>query len=112
MNPPGIVRFTALYMAAVFSILVTGCVLIAHEISDKFRQIVASPTGNHWISVSILSGLIFLVFLIFFAYAMRSKRIARAMKAEKPFLWSVLLVISTCLMTGLILMVYVLRYNA
>jgi hypothetical protein len=99
-------------MAAVFSILVTGCILIAHEISDQFRQIVASPTGNHWISVSILSGLIFLVFLIFFAYATRSERIARPMKAEKPFLWSVILVISTILMAGLILMVYILRYSA
>ena len=112
MIPTGIVRFTALFMAAVFSVLLTGSILIAHEISDPLRQVFVSLTGHHWITVSILSGLIFIAFLLFFAYAIRSERIARVMKADRPFMWSVLLVISTLLMTGLVLAVYVLRYNA
>jgi hypothetical protein len=112
MKPPAIVRFTALYIAAVFSILLTGCILIAHNISAPFRQVLVSLTGHHWITVSILSVLIYLVFLIFFAYAVRSDRVARLMKADKPFLWSVFLVISITLMTGSILVVYLLHYNA
>jgi hypothetical protein len=112
MNTPGIIRLTALYMAAVFSILLTGCILIAHDISDQFRQVLVSLTGHHWITMSILSILIYLVFLIFFAYAVRSERVARLMKADKPFLWSVLLALSIVLMTGSILFVYVLQYTA
>ena len=42
MNPLAIVRFTALYIAAVFSILLTGCILIAHDISAPFRQVLVS----------------------------------------------------------------------
>ena len=63
MNPLAIVRFTALYIAAVFSILLTGCILIAHDISAPFRQVLVSLTGHHWITVSILSVLIYLAFL-------------------------------------------------
>jgi hypothetical protein len=112
MNPPAIVRFTALYIAAVFSILFTGLILIAHDISAPFRQVLVSLTGHHWITVSILSVLVYLVSIVFFAYAVRSERVARLMKADKPFLWSVLLVISIALMTGSILAVYILHYTA
>jgi hypothetical protein len=99
-------------MAAVFSILLTGCILIAHDISDPFRQVLVGLTGHHWITVSILSALIYLVFLVFFAYVVRSERFARLMKADNPFLWSVLLVSSIVLMTGIILVVYILKYAA
>ena len=112
MNPSGIVRFTALYIAAVFSILLTGGMLIAHEISEQFRQVLVSLTGHHWITVSILSALIFIALLFTFAFATRSRRIASVLKADRPFLWSVLLVISTALMTGVILTMYILHYNA
>lgn len=112
MNPPGIVRFTALYMAAVCTVLLTGCILIAHDISEEFRQVLVSLTGHHWTTVSILSALIFITFLLFFSYAVRSERVARVMKAEQSFLWSVILAISTILMTGSVLVIYVLQYNA
>jgi len=39
-----------------------------------------------------------------------SERIAEWMKAGEPFLWSVLLVIVTFLMTGLNLVVYIVHY--
>ena len=110
MNLSGIVRLTALYLAGVFSVLVIGSVMIAHEISNPFRQILVSLTGHHWVTVSILSIPIFLFLLIFFSFVVRSENAVRTLKADAPVFWAGILVIVTILMIGIDIIVYILHY--
>ncbi|MDD1714733.1 MAG: hypothetical protein LUQ61_05665 [Methanoregulaceae archaeon] len=110
MRPSGVVRFTSYCIAATVTIFLIGLLTIVHEYSGQFRQILVSLTGHHWTTMSILTGLIFIGLIFIFSVASRSERIAEWMKADKPFLWSVLLVIVTFLMTGLNLVVYILHY--
>lgn len=37
-------------IAAVITIFLTGCIIIAHDISKDFRQSLTALTGHHWIT--------------------------------------------------------------
>ena len=49
--------------SAAITIFLTGCIIIAHEVSTDFRQSLVAPTGNHWISFRHDSNSIICVYL-------------------------------------------------
>jgi hypothetical protein len=48
--------------SAVITIFFTGCIIIAHDVSTNFKQSLASLTGHHWISVSVITIVLFVLF--------------------------------------------------
>ena len=45
--------------SATITIFITGCIIIAHDMSKDLRQSLAALTGHHWISVSVIAIVLF-----------------------------------------------------
>jgi amino acid transporter len=82
-------------LSASGTIFITGCVIIAHEISNEFRNSLSNLTGHHWVSVSLVAVILFFLFSILF---LGSKRLAKILKADDLSLWSNALTVITLVM--------------
>jgi len=81
--------------SAVITIFFTGCVIIAHDVSTNFKQSLASLTGHHWISVSVIT---IVLFVLFSGLLMSSKSARKTLKADDVGLWSTTLIAVTLIM--------------
>ncbi len=81
--------------SAGITIFLTGCIIIAHEVSTDFRQTVVALTGNHWISVSVIATVLF-VFIS--GLLMGSKSLRKSLRVYNVRLWSIALVDVTLIM--------------
>ena len=47
--------------SAAITIFLTGCIIIAHDVSDDFKQSLVALTGHHWLSVSVIAMVLFVL---------------------------------------------------
>lgn len=111
MNSSLKIRLTGMYQATTFTIFIIGSVIIASEVSASIHQILASLTGNQWLTVSILTVIIYVLLLVFFSLLARYKRIPAAIRPDNPLLWSAFLIIITLLMIVSSLVILIMKYH-
>jgi hypothetical protein len=72
-------------VSAAITIFLTGCIIIAHEVSTDFRQSLVALTGNHWISFSMIT----IVLFVFTAgLLMSSTSLRKFLRVHNVRLWS------------------------
>lgn len=81
--------------SAAVTIFFSGCIIIAHSISNDLKQSLAALTGHHWISVSIIS---IILFVLSSGILLSSKSTRRTLRAYNIELWSTTLVVVTLIM--------------
>jgi len=81
--------------AAVITIFLTGCIIITHDLSADFRQSLAALTGHHWISVSIIT---IILFILFSGLLLGSKGARKSLRVYDIRLWSTALMVMTLVM--------------
>lgn len=86
--------------SAAITIFLTGCIIIAHDVSPEFRQSLAAFTGHHWISVSLIATVLF---VLTSGLLNSSKNAKKSLRVCDISLWSTALIGATLIMTMLIL---------
>jgi hypothetical protein len=81
--------------SAAITIFLTGSIIIAHDLSKYFRQSLASLTGHHWISVSMITVILFVLCSGFLLGLETAKKFLRVDNAR---LWSTALIAVTLIM--------------
>jgi hypothetical protein len=71
--------------SAAITIFLTGCIIIAHEVSTDFRQSFVALTGNHWISLSVIA---IVLFVFISGLLMGSKSLRKSLRVYNVRLWS------------------------
>lgn len=101
-------RASATFIAsAAITIFLTGCIIIAHDISNQFRQSLAALTGHHWISVSVIA---IVLFMLFSGLMLGSKNTSKALKVYDLRLWSTFMIAVTLIMILGILAVLITQF--
>lgn len=95
--------------SATISIFLTGCVVIVHDLSPDFKQLLVTLTGHHWISVSII---IIVLFALFSGLLLGSKSAEKSLRVYDVKLWSTALIVVTLIMMLGIFAELVARYLA
>jgi len=81
--------------SAAITIFLTGCIIIAHDLSTDFRQSLAALTGHHWISVSLI---IVVLFVLFSGFLLGSKSARKYLRVYDARFWSTALIAVTLIM--------------
>lgn len=81
--------------SATIAVFLTGCIVIAHDLSADFKQFLITLTGHHWISVSVIMIVLFALFSGLFS---GSESIRKFMRVYDVRMWSTALLIVTLLM--------------
>ena len=81
--------------SAAITIFLTGCIIIAHEVSTDFRQSLVALTGNHWISFSMIA---IVLFVFTSGLLMGSKSLRKSLRVYNVRLWSTALMGVTLIM--------------
>ncbi|WP_440945271.1 hypothetical protein ACSAZL_14115 [Methanosarcina sp. T3] len=81
--------------AAVITIFLTGCIIITHDLSTGFRQPLAELTGHHWISVSIIT---IILFVLSSGLLLGSKSVRKSLRVYDAGLWSTALMVVTLIL--------------
>lgn len=98
----------AIFIAsATIAVFLTGCIIIAHDLSADFKQFLITLTGHHWTSVSVIMILLFALFSGLFS---GSESMRKFMRVYDVRMWSTALLIVTLLMMLGILVELVARY--
>ena len=86
--------------SASITVFLTGFIIITHDLSAGFRESLAELTGNHWISVSIIT----LILFVFFSWLLLgSKSVRKSLKVYDVSLWSnALTVVTLTLIIGIL----------
>ncbi|HIH93752.1 TPA: hypothetical protein HA338_06820 [Methanosarcina acetivorans] len=70
--------------SASITVFLIGCTIIIHDLSAGFRQSLAELTGHHWISVSIIT---IILFMLSSGLLLGSKSVRKSLKAYDVGLW-------------------------
>jgi len=81
--------------AAAITIFLTGWVIIVHDASPDFKQFLVLLTGHHWISVSLISIVLFLLSL---GFLLGSDSARKSLRVNDAKLWSSALIAVTLIM--------------
>lgn len=81
--------------SATITIFLTGCIIIAHDVSTGFRQSLASLSGHHWISVSMIA---IILFVLSSGLLLGSKSVRKLLRVYNVRLWSTALIAVTLIM--------------
>ena len=86
----------ATFMAsATIAIFLTGCIIIAHDLSTDFKQFLVALTGHHWISVSLI---VIILFVLCLELLLISKSARKFLRVYDIRLWSTALMAVTLIM--------------
>ena len=88
--------------SATITIFLTGGIIIAHDLSKDFRQLLASLTGHHWISVSMI---VIILFVLCSGLLLGLETAREFLKVNDAKLWSTSLIAVTLIMIIVILAV-------
>lgn len=95
--------------SATITVFLSGCIIIAHDLSPDLRQFLVELTGHHWISVSLIT----IISFAFFTVILISSKSARAsLRVNNIRLWAAALTAVTLVMILGILAELVARYLA
>jgi hypothetical protein len=81
--------------SATVTIFLTGCIIIAHDISKDLRQSLAALTSHHWISVSVIA---IVLFVLTSGLLIGSKSLRKSLRVYDVKLWSTTLMTVTLIM--------------
>jgi len=81
--------------SATIAVFLTGCIIIAHDLSPGFRQMLVTLTGHHWTSVSVI---IIVLFALFSGFLSSSESARKSLRVYDVRLWSTALLTMTLLM--------------
>jgi len=95
--------------SATIAIFLTGCIIIAHDLSPDFKQLLVTLTGHHWTSVSII---MVVLFALFSGLLLGSHSIRKSLRVYDVKLWSTALIAVTLIMTLGILIELTVRFLA
>jgi hypothetical protein len=95
--------------SAAVTIFLTGCIIIAHEVSKDLRQSLVALTGNHWISVSVIAVVLF---VLSSGLLQGSKNARKSLRVYDVRLWSTALMAVTLIMMLGILAVLIAQFLA
>ncbi len=82
-------------VSAAITIFLTGCLIIFHDLSPGFREFLATLTGHHWLSVSLITVVLF---LLSSGLLLGSKNARKVLRAHDAGLWSAVLIAVTLIM--------------
>lgn len=101
---------SAIFIAsATIAIFITGCIIITHNLFSNFKQLLATLTGHHWTSVSVV---IIVLFVLFSGLLSSSEKVKGFLRVYDVKLWSHALLAVTLLMILGIFTELVSRYLA
>jgi hypothetical protein len=95
--------------SATIAIFLTGCIIIAHDLSPDFKQLLVTLTGHHWTSVSII---MVVLFALFSGLLLGSHGARKSLRVCDVKLWSTALMAVTLIMTLGILIELTVRFLA
>lgn len=86
----------AIFIAsATIAVFLTGCIIIAHDLSPDFKQLLVTLTGHHWTSVSLI---VIVLFALFTGLLSSSESLRNSLRVYDVRLWSTALLAVTILM--------------
>lgn len=91
-------------LSAAVTILITGIIIIAHDLSGGFKQFLIDLTGHHWTSVSIIAAVLFIMISLL---VLSSEKLGTLLKANDLKIWSRGLAAATLLAILGTFMVYI-----
>lgn len=97
------------FASAAITVFLTGCIIIAHDLSPDLRQFLVDLTGHHWISVSLIT---IILFVLFTGILISSKNARASLRVNNIRLWAAALTAVTLIMILGILAELVARYLA
>ncbi len=100
-------RSATFIASATIAVFLTGCIIIYHDISPGFRQLLVTLTGHHWTSVSLI---IIVLFALFSGLLSSSESARKSLRLYDLRLWSTALLAVTLLMMLGILTVLTVRF--
>jgi uncharacterized membrane protein YkvI len=83
------------FASASITVFLTGCIVIAHDLSPDFKQFLVSLTGHHWTSVSLIT---IVLFVLCMGLLLASKGARKFLRVYNIRLWSTALVAVTLIM--------------
>lgn len=81
--------------SATITVFLSGCIIIAHDLSPDFRQFLVGLTGHHWISVSLITIMLFSLSTGIF---ISSKSTGESLRVNNIRLWATALTAVTLIM--------------
>jgi hypothetical protein len=81
--------------SATIAVFLTGCIVIAHDLSANFKQLLVSLTGHHWTSVSLI---IIVLFALLSGLLSSSESARGILRVYNVRLWSTAMLAVTLLM--------------
>lgn len=96
-------------LSAAATILITGGIIVAHDVSTEFKQFLIDMTGHHWVSESVIATVIFPLISLFLIV---SGRLSTLMKADDLKIWSRGLMAATLMAILGTFIVYIYTYLA
>lgn len=97
------------FASATITVFLSGCIIIAHDLLPNFRQFLVELTDHHWISVSLMT---IILFLLFTGILVSSKSARESLRVNNIRLWAAALTAVTLIMILGILVELVARYLA
>ena len=79
-------------LSAAATIVITGGIIAAHDVSKEFKQFLTDMTGHHWVSVSLIA---LVVFLLTSTFMLSSVKLGTLLKGDDLRIWSRGLVAAT-----------------
>lgn len=95
--------------SATIAVFLTGCIIITHDISPGFKQLLVLLTGHHWTSVSLI---IILLFVLFSGLLSSLEGMRKSLRVYNIGLWTTAMLIVTLLMILGILVELTFRFLA
>lgn len=83
------------FASAAITVFLTGCIIIAHDLSPDLRQFLVELTGHHWISVSLIT---IILFVLSAGLLLGSKNARKFLRVYDVKLWSTVLMAVTLVM--------------
>lgn len=95
--------------SATITVFLSGCIIIVHDLSPDLRQFLVELTGHHWISVSLIT---IILFVLFTGILISSKSARESLGVNNIRLWATALTAVTLIMLIGIFAELVIRYLA
>jgi len=95
-------RSATFVISAAITILIIGSIVIGHEVSTSFKQVLTNLTGHHWISESAIAIILFALISILLFESVKISEILHAHDLES---WSYALIPISLMMTFGVLIV-------
>jgi len=103
-------RTTAFFLSAATTIAIIGSMIIIHEQSTQFKELLNSLTGHHWLTKSVFAIILYPLLATMFYFLFGYGKVRKVLKADDIWLWSLIIITITLVMITWSLITYILHY--